>query len=202
MFRHTIRFGLAALATLAATLAPAAMAQAKQSCTPKNSRTLASDSYARVYGKSGKAYVCIKSNGRTTLLANASPNGDQFALGGKWVGWSSSDRSDPSIPLHSIITVMRISDHFINDRWYPGQLNERIDKIVVLSDGAAAWAMTPPPGSDAAFTAVQGTDRAGHPADQFSDDHTNVVASSLHVISGKTIGWSYDDGTHGKQKLY
>jgi hypothetical protein len=202
MFRHTIRFGLAALATFAATLAPASLAQAKQTCNPKHSQTLASDSYARVYGKSGKSYVCVKGSGKTTLLQNASPNSDKFALGGKYVGWSSSDPTDPSVLPHSIVTVMHIPDHFINDRWYPGQLNETIDKIVVISDGAAAWAMTPPPNSDGSFTEIQGTDRSGHPADQFSDDHTDVIGSSLRVLHGKTIGWKYIDGTHGSQKLY
>jgi hypothetical protein len=45
-----------------------------------------------------------------------------------------------------------------------------IDKIVVLGDGAAAWAMSPTPNSDSNYTDIQGTDRSNHPADQFSDD--------------------------------
>lgn len=96
---------------------------------------------------------------------------------------------------------MRISDRFINERWYPGELNETIEKIVVLSDGAAAWAMTPPGGSDGSFTEIRGTDRAGHPADQFSDDHTDVIGSSLRVRGGKTITWKYADHTSGTQTL-
>ena len=201
MIRRTTRICLAALSALALVLVPASLAQAKQKCHPRHSRTLASNDYARVYGKGASAYVCIKHNGKTTKLNGAMPTSDQFALGGKWVGWSSSDPSDPSILPHSIVTVMRIPDHFINSRWYPGQLNEKIDKIVVIKDGAAAWAMTPPP-SDPNFTEVQGTDRAGHPADQFSDDHADVVGSSLHKIGGKKISWKYTDGTTGTQTLY
>jgi hypothetical protein len=202
MIRNRTRLGLAALATLAASLAPAAAAQAKQTCRPAHSHTLASDSYARVYGKNGNAYVCVKASGRTTRLQHASPASDQFALGGKWVGWSSSDPTDPSVLPNSIVTVMHNPDHFINDQWYPGQLNETVDKIVVLSDGAAAWAMTPPAGSDSSFTEIQGTDRNNHPADQFSDDHADVIGTSLQIVGGKTIGWKYTDGTSGTQALY
>jgi hypothetical protein len=206
--RNALRLGLVSIATFAVALGPAALAQAKtgRSCTPRHSQTLAHDSYARVYGKNGSAYVCINANGRTTRLAGASPAADQFALGGKWVGWSSNpviDSSNPQPGLpHSVVTVMHIPDHFINDRWYPGQLNETIDKIVVLSDGAAAWAMTPPAGSDSSYTEIQGTDRSGHPADQFSDDHTDVIGSSLRALGGKTITWHYSDATTGTQALY
>ena len=202
MIRSRTRLALAALTTIAATLAPAALAQAKQSCSPRHSQTLASDGYARVYGKHGNAYVCVKRTGRTTILHNASPAGDQFALGGRYVGFSSSDPTDATVPPHSIVTVMHIPDRFVNDYWYPFQTNETVDKIVVLSDGAAAWAMTPTPGGDSTFTDVQGTDRVNHPPDQFSDDHTDVVGSSLRVMSGKTITWSYSDGTTGTQALY
>jgi hypothetical protein len=202
MIRKTTRLALAAAATLAASLGPAALAQASVKCQPHGSHTITQDGQVRVYGKNGSAYACDKGSGRTTLLQNASPSSDRFAVGGKWVGWSSSDPTDSTVLPHSIITVMRASDRFINSRWYPGELNETINKIVVLSDGAAAWAITPEPGSDSSFTIVQGTDRAGHPADQFSDDHTDLVGSSLHLISGKTIGWKYTDGTKGTQALF
>jgi hypothetical protein len=202
MIRRTTRLSVAALATFAVSLAPAALAQAKQICAPRHSQTLASDSYARVYGKNGNAYVCVKNTGKRTMLQGASPTADQFALGGKWVGWSSSDPTDPTILPHSIVTVMHIPNHFIDNRWYPGQLNEKVDKIVVLSDGAAVWAMTPPSGSDSSYTQIQGTDRSNHPADQFSDDHTDLLGSSLRVLSGKTVTWKYTDGTTGTQALY
>ena len=77
----------------------------------------------------------------------------------------------------------------------------RYSGLFAPAAAAAAWAITPEPGSDG-FTIVQGTDRAGHPADQFSDDHTDLVGSSLHLISGKTIGWKYTDGTKGTQALF
>ncbi len=182
MIRHLTRLGLTSV-MLAAALVPASLAQAKTKpkCQPSHSHTLASDSYARVYGKLGRAYVCIRATGRTTLLQNASPADDQFALGGKYVGWSSSDPSDPSIPPHSIVTVMHIPDHSINDQWYPGLLNQRVEKIVVISDGAAAWGLAADPNDDATNAIIQGTDRYGHPADQFSDDHTTVNPGSLHL---------------------
>jgi len=201
MIRKTTRLALAATATFAASLGPTALAQASVKCQPHGAHTITQNGQVRVYGKNGNAYACYKGSGKTTLLQNASPSSDKFAVGGKWVGWSSSDPTDSSVLPHSIVTVMRTSDRFVNSGWYPGELNETIDKIVVLSDGAAAWAITPEPGSDG-FTIVQGTDRAGHPADQFSDDHTDLVGSSLHLISGKTIGWKYTDGTKGTQALF
>jgi hypothetical protein len=206
MIRTSIRLGIAALASATMTLVPAALAQAKpQHCHVGSSHTLASDSYARVYGLNGNAYVCIKSSGKTTKLQGASPSASQFALGGKYVGWSSDPVVDPTDPQpglpNSVVTVMRIPDHFVNDRWYPLQTNENVDKIVVASDGAAAWAISPPPGDDSSYTIVQGTDRQGHPADQFSDDHTDLIGSSLS-IHGKTVTWQYTDGTSGSQNLF
>jgi hypothetical protein len=201
MIRKTTRLALAAAATFAASLGPAALAQASVRCQPHGSHTITQNGQVRVYSKNGNAYACYMGSGRTTRLKNASPSSDRFALGGRYVGWSSSDPTDSTVLPHSIITVMRASDRSVNSRWYPGELNETIDKIVVLSDGAAAWAITPEPGSDG-FSIVQGTDRAGHSADQFSDDHTDLVGSSLHLISGKTIGWKYADGTKGTQALF
>ena len=203
MIRHLTRFGLASL-VMAAALVPASLAQArtKPKCQPSHSQTLAGNSYARVYGRLGSAYVCVRATGRVTLLQNASPVGDRFALGGKYVGWSSSDPLDPSVLPHSIVTVMHIPDQSVNDRWYPGLLNQRIEKIVVISDGAAVWGLAADPNDDTTNAIIQGTDRYGHPADQFSDDHTTVNPQSLHLLGGKTVGWSYSDGTTATQTLY
>ncbi len=201
MTRNSIRLGIAALASAAVTLVPAALAQAKpQHCHIGGAQTLASDSYARVYGLGGHAYVCIKSSGKTSQLQGASPATNKFALGGKWVGYSSDPAGDQSGPANSVITVMHIPDHFVSDQWYPFQTNENVDKIVVAGDGAAAWALTPNP-ADGSYTIVQGTDRMGHPADQFSDDHTDLIGSSLK-LSGKTVSWQYTDGTSGSQNLF
>jgi hypothetical protein len=205
MIRTTIRIATAALVTLAASLVPAAIAQAKpKHCQPGGSQTLAANNYARAYAQNGKAYVCIKSSGKRTLLANSTPGVDKFALGGKYVGWTSTDPSDPSEPPNDVITVMHIPDHALATNYYPFHTNEQVTGLVVVSDGAAAWALNPLPGDDQSNPIVQGTDRKGHPPDQFSDDSegTNVVGSSLHVISGKTIGWSYADGKTGTQVLY
>ena len=79
------------------------LASASQRCQPNGSRTLASDSYARVYGKTGNAYVCVKATGATTRLKGASPVNDRFALGGQWVAYSSST-------THSVVNVMHIPE--------------------------------------------------------------------------------------------
>ncbi len=51
---------------------------------------------------------------------------------------------------------MHIPNRSVNKYWYPFQTNETVDKLVVLSDGATAWAITPPGGaSDGNFTIVQ-----------------------------------------------
>ncbi len=199
MIRRRTRISLAALAAVAASLGPAALAQAKTHCQPSGSKTLASDSYARVYSHKGSAFVCVKSSGKTTKLNGAKP-GYRFALGGKWVGWSSDSTGLQPVLPNSVVTVMHIPNHYIDGYFYPFNLNETVDKIVVLSDGAAAWSMTPQPGGG--FTDVQGTDRTNNPPDQFSDDHADVVGHSLHVTGAKTVAWRYVDGTTGSQKLY
>ena len=201
MIRNTIRIATTALVTAAAVIAPAAAQakQQKQHCKPAGAQTLASDSYARVYGLNGKAYVCVKSNGKRTLLTDATPSADKFALGGKYVGWTWTDPTDQSSPPDSVITVMHIPDHNVDSYFYPFHTNLKVTKLVVVSDGAAAWAL---PEDQDGPAIVQGTDRAGNPPDQLSDDSKTLVGSSLHVISGRTIGWSYSDGTTGSQALY
>jgi hypothetical protein len=205
MIRSKSRLALAALAAFGAALSPTVAAQAKARCAPAGSPTITQNGYARVYSTNGNVYVCIKSNGRKTHLAGATPNGDVFALGGTFVGWSSSSdpNADPGTQLlpHSVITVMRIPDRHVDDYRYPFETNETVDKIVVASDGAAAWAITPPPNSDSAYTIVQGTDRQSHPEDQFSDDHTDTIGTSLS-IHRKTVTWQYIDGTTGSQNLF
>jgi len=204
------RLAIATLATLAVALAPAA-AQAKgkvkpKTCGPSQATTLVQNGYARVYGANGNAYVCIKGTRTAAVqLAGASTSGDTFALGGTYVGWSSSTdpTADPGTQLlaHSVVTVMHIPDGKIDDTRYPYETNETVDKIVIASDGAAAWAMTPPPNSDGSFTTVQGTDRQSHPEDQFSDDHADTIGTSLS-IHGKTVTWQYVDGTTGSENLF
>jgi hypothetical protein len=204
--RNALRLGLASVSTLAVSLGATAVAQAKpQHCQPAGAHTLVANNYARVYGKNGKAYACVRSSGKTLQLAGADPSSDQFAIGGRFVGWSSSSdpNADPGTQLlpHSVITVMHLPDGHVDDYRYPFETNETVDKIVVASDGAAAWAITPPANSDSAFTIVQGTDRQSHPEDQFSDDHADLIGASLS-IHGKTVTWRYVDGTTGSQKLY
>jgi hypothetical protein len=169
------------------------LATASQHCQPKGSRTLASDGYARVYEKNGNAYVCVKSNGATTRLKGASPSSDRFALGGQWVAYSSG-------ATHTVVNVVHIPNHGIPNG-FPFDTGDRVNKVVVKPDGAAAWAATPQPAGSGS-TYVQGTDRRNHSPDQFSDDTKNVVGSSLTSLAGPAISWRYTDGSTGKANLF
>jgi hypothetical protein len=200
MIRHTTRLGIAAIATLAASLGSTALAQAQSNCHPAGARTVVSNSYAKVFTRNGKGYVCVRATGQTSQLKGAKP-GYEFALGGKYVGWSSDATDVQPVFPNSVVTVMHIPNHHVNPNFYPFELNEAVDKIVVASDGAAAWSMTPQP-AGSGFTEVQGTDRANHPPDQFSDDHADVIGKSLHLTGSKTVAWKYADGTTGSWKLY
>lgn len=203
MFRIKHRLGLAAIAaTAAVSLIPAA-AQAKPKCQPAGSHLVTQNSFARVYTKGTSAFVCVKANGRKTQLFGANPS-DQFMLAGKYVGWTGSTdpySADPGTTLldHSVVTVMYIPNRHIDSHHFPFETNERVGRIVVANDGAAAWSMTPTDGLS--YSEVQGTDRQSHPADQFSDDHADVIVSSLR-IHGKTVTWSYVDGKTGSENLY
>ena len=202
------RLGLGAITAMCAVSLMPAAAQAKHKpkpkCSPKGAHTVVQNGYARVYTKGNAASVCIKSNGRTSRLNGATP-ADRFALGGTYVGFSSSTdpNTDPGtqLPPHSVVNVIHIPDHHNASQYFPFDTNEKVDRIVVASNGAAAWSMTPPPGGDQPYTTVQGTDRAGHTPDQFSDDHADTIGTSLR-LSGKTVTWRYRDGTTGSQKLF
>src|SRR5437763_13454931 len=69
---------LVSLCVAAAVAALPAAAEAKSKCNSKNSTTLASDKYVRVFGKNGKAVACYKPSGKRTKLAGALPTTDLF----------------------------------------------------------------------------------------------------------------------------
>jgi hypothetical protein len=188
-----LRVRLAAFALLAGLVFGVPVGSATQRCKPPGSKTLASDRYARAYGKGGKAFVCVRSTGKTTRLRGASPSSDKFALGGKWVAYSSG-------PAHSVVNVRHIPDHVVANG-FPFDTGDRVDKVVVKHDGASAWAATPQP-SGSGNTYVQGTDRRNHSPDQFSDDTKDVVGSSLRSLAGRAIGWRYTDGSSGSARLF
>ncbi len=73
MIRHLTRISIAAAATAAVSLAPAAVAQASQHCKPHGSSGVVADNYARVYARAGNVYVCVKSSGKTTKLRGGNP---------------------------------------------------------------------------------------------------------------------------------
>lgn len=189
--RIALAIGLVAVASV-----PLAGAQAAaRHCT--QAKTLAVDSYARVYGKpSDKAFVCVKSTGLTRRLTGASASGDHFALAGKWVAWTSSASSTP----HSVVNVIHIPDGAI-PRSFPFNTNDDVNKVVVKSDGASAWAATPSDYPNT-FRYVQGMDRRNHPPDQFSDDTKDLRSGSLRSLSGHKIRWRYTDGSIGTASLF
>ncbi len=198
----------ASLVALVASLAMSSAVQAKPACGPSHARTLTSNTFARVYAEKGKVYVCLKSNGRTTLLKGANPRCqtgpnvyvcDRFALGGKWVAWTRSNPSDVDVN-GGIVTVMYMPTRSIDHRWYPSRDHAEIYKIVVLSDGAAAWAESVSDGGGGAFAVgAFGTDLQNHAIDRLdtcgSDPSTTascyIDPSSLQVLPGKTVGWRY-----------
>ena len=158
---------------------------------PPQSTTLLSNSYARVYGKSGRAFVCVRSSGRITTLQGASPVMSKFALAGTYVAWSSGTGQ-------TVVKVMHVPNLVIIAKQYPYDTNNHVDRIVVKANGAAAWAATPSDDN----TYVQGFDRSNHSADLLSDDTLNVRGTSLRSLAGKAISWQYTDGTTGTANLY
>jgi hypothetical protein len=123
---------------------------------------------------------------------------DRFALGGQWVAWTTKNPSDVDV-IGGKLTVMHIPNGSINHRWYPtARLDGEVYRIVVLSDGAVAWSESESDGGGGAFAVgVFGTDRKNHAIDRLDTCGASVdmqascyiVAKSLHVVSGKTVGW-------------
>lgn len=195
-------------------LAMSSVAQSKTTCNPATSKTLIRNEFARVYSKQGKVFVCLKSTGRTTVLKGAKPKClkgpniyicDRFALGGKWVAWTRGNPSDVDV-IGGRLTVMYIPSRSVDRPRYPtARQDGEIYKIVLLSDGAAAWTEAEPDGPDGAFAVgVFGTDRRNHPIDRLdtcgasvnSQARCYIDASSLKILSGKTVGWKYSqDGS-------
>ena len=185
------RFAILALAGVGTLVAlPTLGAQARSTCGLDSSGPLANNSYALVYASNGKAYVCIKATSKRFVLKGASSLSDHFSLGGKWVAWSSGD-------THSIVNVLYVPTRKVPDQ-FPFNTNDQIDKIVVKSDGAAAWTATPVGDS----TYVQGMDRRNHAPDQLSDDLEDVLGSSLRSLAGHTISWKDTDDTLHTAKLF
>ena len=207
--RFAVALTSASLTALLASTAIVNVAQARPTCTPSHSKTLVSNGFARVYGRNGKAYVCQKSNGKTRLLTGAKPSCnrkdfgaicDDFALGGKWVGWTRKNPNDVDV-LGPRLTVMNVSSGSIDHKLYPTARREgEIYKIVLLSDGAVAWAESISDGGAGAFAvAVFGTDVKHHPVDRLDTCGGGVsmqvscyiTARSLRVGSGKSVVWNY-----------
>ena len=186
--------GAGAAALLALATADAAPAH----CTA--GKTIATDSYARVYGNSNDSVVaCIKATGVKRQLGGASASTDHFALAGKWVAWTSSDTSSTN-PAHSIVNLMHISDGSIPNQ-FPFDTNDAVKKVVVKSDGASAWAAKPSDYPNS-LRYVQGFDRSNHPPDSLSDDTKDVKPASLTSLPGHAISWKYTDGSSGTANLF
>jgi hypothetical protein len=186
-----LAIGLAAIGALALGSAQAATTH----CA--GGMTLASDSKARVYSvsHSSSVFACLKSNGQRRKLAGASSTASHFALGGTWVAWTSNGSAN-----QSEVRVMHITNGAI-PATFPFDTNDQVDKVLVKSDGAAAWAATP---SDYPNTLryVQGFDRNNHSADQLSDDTKDVRPGTLVSDPGHEISWHYTDGSTGTAQLF
>lgn len=197
------------LAALVLILGTTSVAEAKRTCNPAHSKTVVGNNFARVYGKSGKAYVCQRSNGKTRLLTGAKPSCnrkdfaaicDDFALGGPWVASTRKNPNDVDV-IGPRLTVMSIPSGSINHKLYPtARRDGEIYKIVLLSDGAVAWAESISHGGAGAFAvAVFGTDIKHHPVDRLDSCGGGVLAqvsccitaSLLRLTSGKTVEWNY-----------
>lgn len=207
--RLAVALTSASLVALLASSATVTVAQARPTCMPSHSKTLISTGFARVYGRNGKAYVCQKSGGKTRLLTGARPSCnrndfgaicDDFALGGKWVAWTRNNPNDVDV-IGPRLAVMNVSSGSIDHTLYPTARREgEIYKIVLLSDGAVAWAESISDGGAGAFAvAVFGTDVKDHPIDRLDSCGGGVsaqvscyiAASSLRVGSGKSVQWNY-----------
>jgi len=184
--------GLAGLITLASSSAQATASGNKVSraCDRAHSLTLASNSFARIYGTAtDAAFACLKSTNRSARLKGASASQGAFALAGTWVGWTSAQRTT--------VTVMNIRTRTIPGQ-FPFGVGDFVVRIVVKSDGAAAWAADVSDGT----SYVQGLDRRNHPPDQFSNDTKFVRGASLQSGAGHKISWKYTDGTTGTARLF
>jgi hypothetical protein len=190
------------------------VAQGRSGCDISGSRSVIGNSFIVVYGHLGRAYVCQRSTGRQTLLKGAKPRCnaadsaaicDRFAIGGKWVAWTTGNPNDVDV-AGGRVTVMYVPTRSINHALYPtAALDGVLYKLLVLSDGAVAWSSSEPDQCCGAFgVGVFGTDMKNHPIDRLDTcrvgENTTATcypsAMSLHVASGKTIGWlSSPDGS-------
>jgi hypothetical protein len=184
--------GLVTVTMLASSSAQAMASgnRASHACDRAHSLTLASNSSARIYGTAADAaFACLKSTNRATRLKNASASQDAFELAGTWVGWTSAQRTT--------VTVMNIRTRKIPGQ-FPFTVGDFVVRIVVKTDGAAAWAANVSDGT----SYVQGLDRRNHSPDQFSNDTKFVRGVSLQSGAGHTISWKYTDGTTGTARLF
>ncbi len=184
--------GLVGLTTLASSGAQARASGSvlSHACDRAHSLTLASNSFARIYGTGTDAtFACLKSTNRSTRLKGASASQDVFSLAGIWVGWTSAQRTT--------VAVMNIRTRTIPNQ-FPFGVGDFVARIVVKSDGAAAWAADVSDGT----SYVQGLDRRNHSPDQFSNDTKFVRGASLQSGAGHKISWKYTDGTTGTAQLF
>jgi hypothetical protein len=190
-------FGLAAGLAAVSAIALGSAQAATVHCTTGTGTTVVSNAQVRVYSSAtGRSvFACLKSNGHTRHLAGAIAGASHFAVGGAWVAWTANGSA-----TQSEVRVMHVTNGAIPSG-FPFDTNDTVNKVVVKSDGAAAWAATP---SDYPNTLryVQGTDRSNHSPDQFSDDTKDVKPATLHSDAGHQISWQYTDGSTGTAQLF
>ena len=205
-------FGLATGLAVVGAVALGSAQAATRRCTTGTGTTLASNSKARVYSSATghTVWVCLRSNGHERLLDGALAGASHFALAGTWVAWTSNVAPYGQVVVH----VMHITNGAIpySFPWgldYGGSVN----KVVVKSDGAAAWAATPSQecspssGCYPPIPYVEGTDYASTPDLLYNPDLLSVLndpvePGTLVSDAGHKISWHYEDGSTGTAELY
>ena len=197
------------LAALVLILGTTSVAEAKRTCNPAHSKTVVGNNFARVYGKSGKAYACQDRTARRGCSREPSRRvigrtSRRFATtsrsAARRCAWTRKNPNDVDV-IGPRLTVMSIPSGSINHKLYPtARRDGEIYKIVLLSDGAVAWAESISDGGAGAFAvAVFGTDIKHHPVDRLDSCGGGVLAqvscyitaSLLRLTSGKTVEWNY-----------
>jgi len=173
----------------------AASRSAKPPCGPARAKTLAADSYARVYESGSAVYGCasggrsyrLGAGARTIREARVGP----VALAGRDAAYGLTSFGVDTIS--ATVVVRRLSDgkqlrsDAATSHPVGPEFTESVDRVVVKSDGAVAWTST------AGSIVRQGVkelevnrdDRGGH---SLLDSGSSVEVTSLR-LRGSRLSW-------------
>lgn len=214
MLCAVVMSGTALIALLAASTA--VQAKPPRHCNPAAAKTIVSNRFVRVFVRKKRVYACLKSRGLTRLLLHHRGH-EVFGLAGKWVVWTSGNHPEdfsllnpppqPS-PVVNEISVrtgaVRYQHRTGNGCGDPAH-GPFVNKIVVIGDGAFAYGLTEDC-SSAPSGFIEATVVRHHAAKQLApslaDGGHFARVNTLHVISGKTVGWTEETGAHEHATLY